>query len=151
MGSSAFYQAIDHGLDEFFGVPVEHNMMPPNLIIGAKNIEPNPDLSELTPRFTEYAINFIKGHKKEPFFIYFSRISTCPVTSTKFKGKSKGGIYENIVKKLDWSVGEVPKTLQRYRLEENAFVIFTSDNGPWKFFKTEGGSSDPFREEKWTV
>ena len=39
--------------------------------------------------------------------------------------------------------GEVLRTLERLNLNENTFVIFTSDNGPW--FE---GSPGPYRDRK---
>jgi arylsulfatase len=40
---------------------------------------------------------------------------------------------------LDWSVGEILKTLEKYGLEKNTLVIFTSDNGPANGEGSAGG------------
>jgi uncharacterized sulfatase len=59
------------------------------------------------------------------------------------------------VEEVDWSVGEILKTLEEMGLEENTLVIFSSDNGPWwqgspgairgrKGLTFEGGFRVPF-------
>jgi arylsulfatase A-like enzyme len=58
-----------------------------------------------------------------------------------FKGKSIRGLYGDVIEELDWSVGKVLETLKELNLDENTYVIFTSDNGPWKLFNVQGGSS----------
>jgi arylsulfatase len=75
--------------------------------------------------------------------------------SPKFRGKSPEGLYGDVVEELDWSVGEVLKTLKRLGLEDNTLVMFSSDNGPWyqgsagrlrgrKGSTYEGGVREPF-------
>lgn len=71
--------------------------------------------------------------------------------SPKFEGKSKRGLYGDVIEELDWSVGEVVKALKKNGLEENTLVIFTSDNGPWLIFDVEGGSAGPLRQGKGTT
>jgi len=36
-----------------------------------------------------------------------------------------------VIEELDWSVGEIPCTLEQQGLAEDTPVLFTSDNGPW--------------------
>ncbi len=55
--------------------------------------------------------------------------------SEKFKGKSAGGFYGDTIEEIDWSCGEILKTLKQLDLDDNTLVIFTSDNGP----HNEGG------------
>ena len=70
--------------------------------------------------------------------------------SEKFRGKSAGGFYGDVIEELDWSMGEVLKTLKEEGLEENTLVIFTSDNGPWieAQIGDHGGSAFPLRGNK---
>ena len=79
------------------------------------------------------------GKKKQPFFLYYTptqphigsrrekRNAHWP--NERFKGTSEAGNYGDVVQELDWSVGEILKTLDRLGLSENTLVIFTSDNG----------------------
>ena len=52
---------------------------------------------------------------------------------------------------IDWSVGEILKTLKELGLEENTLVILTSDNGPWANYGNHAGSTGGLREAKATT
>jgi arylsulfatase len=120
-------------------------------------IEQEANLSTLTQRYTEEAVRFIEESKDAPFFLYIPHTYPhIPLgASQKFRGKSPQGLYGDVVEELDWSVGEVLKTLKRLGLEENTLVMFSSDNGPWfqgspgplrgrKGSTYEGGVREPF-------
>ena len=49
----------------------------------------------------------------------------------EFAGKSRRGLYGDVVEELDKSVGTVLDAIRDEKLAEKTFVIFTSDNGPW--------------------
>ena len=70
--------------------------------------------------------------------------------SDKFKGKSKQGLFGDVVMEVDWSVGQILNEIRRHRLTDNTLVIFTSDNGPWLSYGDHAGSSGPLREGKGT-
>lgn len=71
--------------------------------------------------------------------------------SEEFQGKSRRGKYGDTVEEIDWSVGQILGTLKEYDLDTNTLVLFSSDNGPWKVYKTEGGSAGPLRGAKGTT
>jgi arylsulfatase A-like enzyme len=71
--------------------------------------------------------------------------------SDKFKGKSKRGLFGDVVMEVDWSVGRILDTLQKHKLDKKTMVIFTSDNGPWLSFGDHAGTAGPFREGKGTM
>lgn len=165
LGASSPYLPTDHGFDAYFGIPYSNDMSPVQnkgvhakdypptpLILGDKQIEAEPDQGELTRRYTEHAVQFIKDHQGEPFFLYFAH--TFPhiplYTNARFEGSSKRGLYGDVVQEIDWSVGEVLKTLREQGLAENTFVIFTSDNGPWLTELENGGSAGPLKDGKGT-
>jgi arylsulfatase A-like enzyme len=54
-----------------------------------------------------------------------------PVSASKFRGRSRAGIYGDVIETLDWSASEILKTVKEEGLDGNTMVIFTSDNGPW--------------------
>ena len=116
-------------------------------------IEFPADQSTLTKRYTEEAVKFIKSHKEDPFFLYLPH--TMPHTplyaSDDFEGKSLRGLYGDVIEELDWSVGEVLRTLKETGLDENTLVVFTSDNGPWIIQKVQGGSSGLLQGAKFTT
>lgn len=77
------------------------------------------------------AIEWIRGHKDEPFFLYFAPTNIHhPFTpDERFNGTSEAGRYGDFIHELDWMVGEVLDALDEEGLMDNTLVIFTSDNG----------------------
>ncbi len=113
-------------------------------------IESDPDQKFLTKRYTEKAINFIRENKEEPFFLYYpNNFPHTPLhASPDFLDISKRGLYGDVVQELDWSVGEILKTIRDLNLEKNTLVVFTSDNGPWLKQEEHGGSAGLLFEGK---
>ncbi|GAB5554164.1 MAG: sulfatase [Saprospiraceae bacterium] len=111
------------------------------------------DQSQITQKYTKEAVRFITENKEKPFFLYLPQ--TMPhiplYTSDQFKGKSKRGLYGDVIEELDWSMGEILKTLEEQGLAENTLVIFTSDNGPWNLKNGHGGSALPLRGFKFST
>jgi arylsulfatase A-like enzyme len=64
--------------------------------------------------------------------------------SDRFRGQSEGGLYGDVIECLDWSTGRVLDCLRELGLDNETYVVFTSDNGP----KKGHGSSGPFRDGK---
>lgn len=153
-----------HGFDEYFGLPYSNDMWPNHpeakpgtypplpLIEGEKVVQLNPDQTQLTTWYTERAVKFIETNKDRPFFLYVAHnMPHVPLhVSSKFKGKSPQGLYGDVVMEIDWSVGEILKALKMNGLDQNTFVIFTSDNGPWLSYGDHAGSAYPLREGKGT-
>lgn len=110
-------------------------------------VEVPADQTQFTQRYTQETIRFIRKHQKDPFFIYLAHnMPHLPLHASKaFVGKSKRGIYGDVIQELDWSTGEILKTLKELGLDKSTMVIFTSDNGP-KLSKR--GSAGPLRGEK---
>jgi arylsulfatase len=71
--------------------------------------------------------------------------------SDKFAGKSQSGLHGDVMMEIDWSVGEVMKTLAKHGLTDNTLVIFTCDNGPWLSYGNHAGSAGVLREGKGTA
>jgi arylsulfatase len=163
LGHQAIFNPIRHGFDEFFGLPypndcsnkyhpVVRTFPPLPLLEGEKIVEEEPDQSQFTRRFTERSIQFIEKNKDRPFFLYLAHVMPhVPIfASQKFRGKSKGGPYGDVIEELDWSVGEVLAALKRQNLEQSTLVIFTSDNGPNLSYGDHAGSAGPLRGGKLT-
>lgn len=155
--------AVHHGFDEFFGLPYSNdngpfhptikNMPPLPLIEGERVIATDPDQSQFTRQFTDRAIGFIKKNKEKPFFLYLPHVMPhVPIfASDRFKGKSGGGLYTDVLLELDAGIGEVLATLKEQGLEENTLVIFFSDNGPFLSYGSHAGNARPYREGKLTA
>ena len=152
-----------HGFDDYFGLPYSNDMWPRHpsnktfpelpLIEGEKVIELNPDQRMLTTWYTERAVRFIEKNQDRPFFLYVPHsMPHVPLhVSDKFKGKSKQGLYGDVIMEIDWSVGQILSTLKRLSLDKKTLVVFTSDNGPWLSYGDHAGSAKPLREGKGTT
>ncbi|MBS0206068.1 MAG: sulfatase [Planctomycetes bacterium] len=151
-----------HGFDEYFGLPYSNDMWPRHptakfpdlpLIEGERTVELNPDQTKLTTSYTERALKFIEANRDRPFFLYVPHaMPHVPLfVSDKYAGKSSRGIYGDVIREIDWSVGQILQTLKRLKIDENTLVIFTSDNGPWLSYGPHGGSALPLREGKGTA
>ena len=118
-------------------------------------VETEPDQTQLTSRYLASATDFIRKSSKagKPFFLYFPH--TFPhvplFASERFRGRSKRGLYGDAVEELDWSVGEVLKTLAELKLDSNTLVLFSSDNGGAVMLGEHGGSNGALREGKATT
>ena len=153
----------EQGFDYFFGTPlfngytkfiddVDFRCKLLRNIDTIQTINTVEEMGELTKIYTKEAIHFIKENKENPFFLYMAHnMPHVPLgASKKFKNKSKGGFYGDVIEELDWSVGEILKTLKEQGLDENTLVIFTSDNGPWIEDKIgdDSGSAFPLKGNK---
>ena len=163
LGHLPQFLPTNHGFDEFYGIPYSHDMWPNHpitknyypelpLIEGTKTIELNPDQTQFTTNFTVKTLEFIRRKKDKPFFVYLAHpMPHVPLAvSSKFKGKSKQGLYGDVIMELDWSIGQIRETLKKLKLEENTLLIVTSDNGPWLNYGNHAGSSGGLREGKGT-
>jgi arylsulfatase A-like enzyme len=102
--------------------------------------------------YTERALSFIQRNRRRPFLLYLAHsMPHVPLhVSERFRGRSGAGIYGDVIQEIDWSAGEVLKTLHDLGLEERTLVVFTSDNGPWLSYGDHAGSAGPLREGKGT-
>ncbi|WP_339917794.1 sulfatase-like hydrolase/transferase [Yeosuana marina] len=119
-----------------------------NILI--ENME-KEDQKSLTKRYTDYAVDFIKRNKNEPFLLYIPHnMPHVPLFVGKdFEGKSGVGMYGDIIMELDWSIGQINQALKDNGIDENTIFIVTSDNGPWLSYGNHSGRT-PFREGKTT-
>ena len=161
LGHLPQFLPTNNGFDEYCGIPYSNDMWPSHphlkfpplpLIEGTETIELNPDQTTFTTNFTERAVNFIDKNKKKPFFLYLAHpMPHVPLfVSDKFKGKSKQGLYGDVMMEIDWSVGQILDKLKKERLDDNTLVILTSDNGPWINYGNHAGSTGGLREAKGT-
>jgi arylsulfatase A-like enzyme len=120
------------GFDEYFGIPYSNDTKPRVLMQDLKVIEDETDVNLLTKRYTERAVDFIERSKGSPFFFYFAHtMPHIPLgASPQFRGKLSLGLFGDVIRERDWSVGEILKTLARNNLDQNTLVLFTSGNGP---------------------
>ncbi|MEM8525242.1 MAG: sulfatase [Bacteroidota bacterium] len=166
LGSEPELLPTQQGFDEYLGIPYSNDMWPYHpwqgkvfnfpdlpLVENESVIDTLEDQSHITTLYTERAVEFIRKNKEQPFFLYVPHsMPHVPLfVSDKFKGKSEAGPYGDVIEEIDWSVGEILKTLRENDLEENTLVIFTSDNGPWLSYGIHSGRALPLREGKGTT
>lgn len=157
LGRPVEYLPTKRGFDQYFGIPYSNDMAPRVLLKDTEVVEDPATLETLTARYTEVATQFVRASKGSPFFLYMPH--TFPhiplAASPRFRGKSPQGIYGDVVEEIDWSVGEVLRTLKEEGLENDTLVMLSSDNGPWyqgspgklrgrKGSTYEGGIREPF-------
>ena len=145
----------NQGFDEYFGLPYSNDMWPfhpgvrhlpmedrlkrwPHLPLleGTRVINPRimpEDQVQLTTQLTKHAVDFIKRHHNDPFFIYLPNPQPhVPLfVSDRFKGSSQRGLYGDVIQEIDFNVGRILDALNELDLANNTYVLFTSDNGPW--------------------
>lgn len=141
LGDKTEYMPNNQGFDYFYGLPYSNDMSPTihpeknwpplPLMKNDKVIETEPDQALLTKKYTRQCCKFIRNNKNKPFFLFLSHtMPHHPVNaSDRFKGKSANGLYGDAVEEIDWSTGQIIKTLKEEGILETTLVIFTSDNG----------------------
>jgi arylsulfatase A len=177
LGNAPQFMPARHGFDQFFGLTLSTDYWPghpdliknfPPEIVAIKREYPNlpiyendhifrkemsiDDLNHLTTWYTDRAVKFIRQNRSHPFFLYVAQsMPHVPLgVSNKFRGKTKRGLYGDVIEEVDWSVGQILAALKRNGIDKNTWVIFTSDNGPWLSYGNHGGSAKPLREGKGT-
>jgi arylsulfatase A-like enzyme len=95
----------------------------------------------------------IEKDKSRPFFLYVPHVMPhVPIFASKrFLGRSRRGLYGDVIEEIDWSVGEILAAVRKQGLDERTPVIFTSDNGPFLSYGEHAGSAAPLREGKLTT
>lgn len=174
LGFQKKYLPTSHGFDSYFGIPYSNDMDRANaeglnrkdifwnadikyfnvpLIKNQKEIERPADQNTLTKRYNEAAVEFIKENKDQPFFLYLAHnLPHVPLFASKdFLGKSKRGLYGDVLMEIDHGVGLIIKTLKETGLDKNTLVVFTSDNGPWLVYDDHGGSAGLLKDGKGTT
>ena len=77
---------------------------------------------------TAHAVDFIKQHKDEPFFMYFATndVHVPRFPHNRFRGKNKMGLRGDAIAQFDWSVGQLLEALDKMGLTQNTLIILSS-------------------------
>jgi len=171
-----------NGFDTYFGIPYSNDMNHPDnkgkpkggpdgmdilwndpestltkwktpLFEDEKIIEVPVDQRTVTRRYTQKAIDFVKAHRDEPFFVYLPHsMPHIPLyVPDDVRDPDPKNAYTNTIEHIDAEVGRLLNVLDELKLTDNTYVIYTTDNGPWLTFKHHGGSAGPLREGKGTT
>lgn len=171
LGHLPQFLPTNNGFDTYFGIPYSNDMDRLN-DVGPKGraafLEPKPaywnvpimqdtqvferpaEQTTITRRYTEHAVEFIQKHQEQPFFVYLPHsLPHVPLFRDKqFENHSARGLYGDVIEEIDWSVGQILKTLKEEGLAENTCVFFSSDNGPWLIFNEHGGTAGLLKDGK---
>jgi len=156
LGTEEKFSYYNQGFDHYYGAPSNfgHN---PIFYDEKKVVYTNTPIDQLTNLYTNKAIQHIEEYKNSPFFLYYAH--NYPHTpfkpGIKFKGSSKEGIRGDVIQELDWSIGEIVKTLEKNNILDNTIIVISSDNGAvnnkyvlplrgTKYVSFEGGHRVPF-------
>ncbi|XP_053394808.1 steryl-sulfatase-like isoform X2 [Mercenaria mercenaria] len=97
----------------------------------------------LSQRLVNEGLDFIQNatNSGKPFLLVMSWVHTHTflTTSKQFEGRSKFGRYGEALEELDWSVGQILKSVKEFGIDDNTLVYFTSDHGGHLEEGTEGG------------
>jgi len=151
LGDQLDFLPTRQGFDRYYGIPYSNDMrrrqIPLPLMIDETVTEAPVDQDTLTRRYTEEAVKFITANKDRPFFLYLPHFAVhLPLHAGEaFRGKSANGRYGDMVEEVDWSTGQILKTLKQFGIDERTMVVFTSDNGSTG---RNGGSNAPLRGHK---
>lgn len=165
LGDAPKFLPRKHGFDTHYGILYSNDMWPQHPQQGTVFNFPDIELYEnetplrvledqtfLTQALTVKAIDFIKKNKDNPFFVYLPHPQPhVPLfAADEFKGTQTRGLYGDVIREIDHSVGQILATLEAEGIAENTIVVFTSDNGPWLSYGGHSGSPGGFREGKGT-
>lgn len=174
LGHHPEFLPTNHGFDRYYGIPYsndmdgvqgknrnldrawgENDVTPWNVPLMRNEVivERPAQQATITRRYTEEAIRFIEEHAEAPFFLYLPH--TMPhiplFVSEAFYQEDPQKAYASTIAEIDWSVGQILKTVKRLGLDEDTLVVYTSDNGPWLGMKHHGGSALPLRDGKFST
>ncbi len=129
------------GFDSYLGLLYSNDMIPPwvktnrplQLYRDTEPVETVTDQSNLTEIYTAEAVKFIRSARGGPFFLYLPyAMPHLPVSAPqRMRGRSRAGLYGDVIETLDWSAGEILRTVKGLGLDSNTMVVFATDNGPW--------------------
>jgi arylsulfatase A-like enzyme len=150
LGDRPPFRPHRQGFDQTFYINKSNNQTD-ELWRGDKLVEKPFVNRRLTETFAREAIQFIKHNKATPFFLYipFSAPHFPLEAHPDWKGKSKFGVYGDVVEEMDHRIGEILDILETENLARNTIVVFLSDNGPEPM--TKESTAQPFRGRKWSA
>jgi arylsulfatase A-like enzyme len=149
LGHKSKFFPVEQGFDEYYGILYSNDMRPIQIIQNRDTVQYPVDQRQLTKDYTEKAIDFIKREKDNPFLLYLAHaMPHKPLAASEnfYTPETPNDLYADVIRELDWSVGEVMNTLKTLNILDNTIVIFMSDNGPWY-----GGSTGGFKGMKATT
>ena len=149
LGDKQAFLPNQRGFDFYFGIPYSMDMLPTVLYRNNDIVDelPGDKVQNVTERFVDETIAFMKANKERPFFIYFSHtIPHPPLNLPPACRKPDHTIYEDALEHMDAQTGRLLDALEELGLAENTLVMFSSDNGPMGKYGDTGGLRGRIRD-----
>jgi len=148
LGHTLKYLPRRQGFDEYYGILYSNDMRPVQLVENEKVVEYPVIQATLTKRYTQRALEFIERNARSnrPFFLYLPHaMPHKPLAASEdfYTPDTPDDLYADVIRELDFSVGQILEKLRQLGLDKDTLVLFTSDNGPWY-----GGSTGGLRGMK---
>jgi uncharacterized sulfatase len=146
LGHKEEYFPVRHGFDEYFGILYSNDMRPVQLVEQMDTVEFPVDQLYLTQRYTDRALEFIRKQGEQPFFLHLCHaMPHKPLAASPefYTPETRDDLYDDVIRELDWSTGQILKTLEEEGILDRTIVIFMSDNGA-----SYGGSNLPLKARK---
>jgi len=137
------------GFDEYLGILYSNDMFPVQLIRNENVAEYPVVQSNLTRRYTDMTIEFIREHRERPFFVYLPHAmphKPLAASDAFYTPDTPDDLYADVIAELDHEIGRLLDELKNLGIDDNTLVLFTSDNGAWY-----GGSNGRLRGMKATT
>lgn len=138
-GSGPEYHPMKRGFAEFEGFFGSDKMTFWQYTMDVQGVRSEVKDKYLTDDLSERAVNFVRRHAKEPFFLFLAHYAphrplNAPAEAVKAYQErgfdEKTATIYAMIEIMDRGIGELVAELDRLQLRENTLIIFSSDNGP---------------------
>lgn len=148
LGDEAPFRPHRHGFETAYYINKSNNQTD-ELWLNDEVVEQPFNNRRLTEQFTRRAIDFIRQEDERPFFLYLAYSAPhFPVEAhPDWQGRSKYGVFGDVVEEMDHRIGELLQALKDQGVERETIVVFLSDNGPEPL--TKESKATPLRGKKW--
>lgn len=161
LGYRPEFNPTRHGFDEYFGVLLGHaDFYRYNYFDGTHCLfekdQPAQAKGYLTDLLNQRAVEFIDRNAKGPFFLYLPHLACHfpfqspdnPEQKLTKENHEQGSraLYGSMLERVDKGVGMILDTLDKNKIADNTLVVFSSDNGGYKY-----SDNSPFFHHKSTL
>ena len=145
LGFKDEFNPVNRGFDEYFGELLGHcDYYQHAYYDGTYALRDGLKPVKLEGYFTDLinnrAVNFIRKHAKQPFFLYVPHLAVhapfqppdapqTPMVTKESMHHGSRAIYKAMVERIDHGVGMILAELEKNGLTDNTLVVFSSDNG----------------------
>ena len=144
LGYKDEFNPTQHGFDEYFGELLGHCDYYTHTYFDGTyalrdGLEPVKVEGYLTDLINERAVEFVRKHANEPFFLYVPHLAVhCPFQppGRPLPSVTKANMYDGdrrtyaaMLEKVDEGVGMILAELEKHGLADNTLFVLSSDNG----------------------